>query len=54
MIIGVKVILKQLENHKILERAFATYPNYHLTLTGKIFILIVNCCRRITVYPLMR
>ncbi|XP_071573834.1 diacylglycerol lipase-beta-like isoform X1 [Temnothorax nylanderi] len=34
MIIGVKVILKQLENHKILERAFATYPNYHLTLTG--------------------
>ncbi|XP_011155854.1 diacylglycerol lipase-beta isoform X1 [Solenopsis invicta] len=34
MITGVKVILKQLENHKVLERAFATYPNYHLTLTG--------------------
>lgn len=35
MIIGIKVILKQLENYKVLERAFATYPNYHLTLTGK-------------------
>ncbi|CAL1674387.1 unnamed protein product [Lasius platythorax] len=34
MIIGVKVILKQLENYKVLERAFATYPNYHLTITG--------------------
>jgi len=35
MIIGVKVILKQLENYKVLERAFAMYPNYHLTITGK-------------------
>ncbi|XP_020283723.1 sn1-specific diacylglycerol lipase beta-like isoform X2 [Pseudomyrmex gracilis] len=34
MILGVKIILKQLENYKVLERAFATYPNYHLTLTG--------------------
>lgn len=41
MIIGVKVILKQLESHKILERAFATYPNYHLTITGKNSIQIV-------------
>jgi len=39
MIIGVKIILKQLENYKVLEKAFATYPNYHLTLTGKNFIL---------------
>lgn len=34
MIIGVKIILKQLENYKVLERAFATYPNYNLTITG--------------------
>nr|XP_012219992.1 PREDICTED: sn1-specific diacylglycerol lipase beta-like isoform X2 [Linepithema humile] len=34
MIIGVKVILKRLENYKVLEKAFATYPNYHLTITG--------------------
>lgn len=34
MITGVKIILKQLDNYKVLERAFATYPNYHLTLTG--------------------
>lgn len=34
MITGVKIILKQLDNYKVLEKAFATYPNYHLTLTG--------------------
>lgn len=34
MIIGVKVILKQMEQYKVLERAFAMYPNYHLTITG--------------------
>lgn len=35
MILGVKIILKQLKNYKVLERAFATYPNYYLTLTGE-------------------
>lgn len=34
MIIGAKVILKQLDSHKVLERAFEKYPNYDLTLTG--------------------
>lgn len=34
MIIGAKVLLKQLDQYKILEKAFATYPNYRLTLTG--------------------
>ncbi|XP_032669809.1 sn1-specific diacylglycerol lipase beta-like isoform X1 [Odontomachus brunneus] len=34
MIIGVKILLKQLKHHKVLERAFATYPDYNLTLTG--------------------
>lgn len=35
MIVGAQVILKQMDEYKILERAFATYPHYHLTLTGK-------------------
>lgn len=34
MIIGAKVILKQLESSKVLEKAFNTYPQYHLTITG--------------------
>ncbi|KAH0561596.1 diacylglycerol lipase-beta-like isoform X2 [Cotesia glomerata] len=34
MIIGAKVLLKQLDQYKILEKAFATYPNYGLTVTG--------------------
>ncbi|XP_078053515.1 diacylglycerol lipase-beta isoform X2 [Augochlora pura] len=34
MIVGAKVILKQLKEHKILERAFNTHPNYDLMLTG--------------------
>ncbi|XP_033330758.1 diacylglycerol lipase-beta [Megalopta genalis] len=34
MIIGAKVILKQLKEHKILERAFNTHPNYDLMVTG--------------------
>ncbi|XP_046750668.1 diacylglycerol lipase-beta-like isoform X2 [Diprion similis] len=34
MIIGAKVLLKQLEQSKILTKAFATYPHYNLTLTG--------------------
>ncbi|XP_066586565.1 diacylglycerol lipase-beta-like [Prorops nasuta] len=34
MIIGAKVILKTLNDFKVLESAFATYPNYHLTFTG--------------------
>ncbi|KAK0077093.1 hypothetical protein PV326_010305 [Microctonus aethiopoides] len=33
MIIGAKVLLRQLDHYKILEKAFATYPNYGLTLT---------------------
>ncbi|XP_008558355.1 diacylglycerol lipase-beta [Microplitis demolitor] len=34
MIIGAKMLLKQLDQYKILEKAFATYPNYGLTVTG--------------------
>ncbi|XP_034942156.1 sn1-specific diacylglycerol lipase beta-like isoform X2 [Chelonus insularis] len=34
MIIGAKVLLKQLDQYKILEKAFETYPNYSLILTG--------------------
>ncbi|KAF7989027.1 hypothetical protein HCN44_007337 [Aphidius gifuensis] len=34
MIIGAKVILKQLEQYNILKKAFKKYPNYNLTLTG--------------------
>ncbi|XP_076176575.1 diacylglycerol lipase-beta isoform X2 [Ptiloglossa arizonensis] len=34
MIVGAKVILKQLNNHKILERAFNMQPTYNLVLTG--------------------
>lgn len=34
MIIGAKVLLKQLNQYKVLEKAFATYPHYSLTLTG--------------------
>ncbi|XP_076236236.1 diacylglycerol lipase-beta [Calliopsis andreniformis] len=34
MIIGAKVILKQLNENKILERAFNTYPQFNLMLTG--------------------
>ncbi|XP_043272623.1 diacylglycerol lipase-beta-like isoform X2 [Venturia canescens] len=34
MIVGAKVLLKQLEQYKILENAFATYPHYSLVLTG--------------------
>lgn len=35
MIIGAKVLLKQLNQHKVLENAFKMYPHYNLTLTGK-------------------
>lgn len=34
MIIGAKAILKQLNQHQILEKAFNTHPDYTLTLTG--------------------
>ncbi|XP_023316995.1 sn1-specific diacylglycerol lipase beta-like isoform X2 [Trichogramma pretiosum] len=34
MIIGAKVILKQLDQYKVLETAFKMYPHYDLTLTG--------------------
>lgn len=34
MIIGAKVILRQLREQKILERAFNTHPNYDLMVTG--------------------
>ncbi|KAG8036007.1 hypothetical protein G9C98_004586 [Cotesia typhae] len=40
MIIGAKVLLKQLDQYKILEKAFATYPNYGLTVTD--FVLTVG------------
>lgn len=41
MIIGAKVLLRQLDHYKILEKAFATYPNYGLTLTGKYFPYLI-------------
>lgn len=34
MIIGARVLLKQLDQHKVLENAFKMYPHYDLTLTG--------------------
>ncbi|XP_063983800.1 diacylglycerol lipase-beta-like [Diachasmimorpha longicaudata] len=34
MIIGAKVLLKQLNKYKVLEKAFEAYPHYSLTLTG--------------------
>ncbi|XP_058804009.1 diacylglycerol lipase-beta-like [Phymastichus coffea] len=34
MIIGAKVILKQLDQYKVLENAFNMFPHYDLTLTG--------------------
>ncbi|XP_046490338.1 diacylglycerol lipase-beta [Neodiprion pinetum] len=34
MIIGAKVLLKQLDQSKILTKAFTMYPHYNLTLTG--------------------
>ncbi|XP_014208367.1 sn1-specific diacylglycerol lipase beta-like [Copidosoma floridanum] len=34
MILGARVLLRQLDQYKILERAFETYPHYDLTLTG--------------------
>ncbi|XP_051153410.1 diacylglycerol lipase-beta-like [Leptopilina boulardi] len=34
MIVGAKVLLKQLNQYKILESAFEKYPHYNLTLTG--------------------
>lgn len=34
MIIGAKVLLKQLDQYKILENAFKMYPHYDLTLSG--------------------
>ncbi|OXU20644.1 hypothetical protein TSAR_014395 [Trichomalopsis sarcophagae] len=34
MIIGAKVLLKQLDQYKVLEKAFKMYPHYDLTLTG--------------------
>lgn len=37
MIVGAKVLLKQLDEYKILENAFKMYPHYDLTLTGKAF-----------------
>lgn len=45
MIVGAKLLLKQLEQFKVLEKAFEKYPHYSLTLTGdkiknKIFIEI--------------
>lgn len=35
MIIGAKVILKQLNENKILERAFNNYPQFNLMITGE-------------------
>ena len=34
MITGAKVILRQLDEHKILERAFNTFPQFNLVITG--------------------
>ncbi|KAJ8680287.1 hypothetical protein QAD02_016074 [Eretmocerus hayati] len=34
MIIGARVLLKQLDQYQVLEKAFKTYPHYDLTLTG--------------------
>ncbi|PBC25090.1 diacylglycerol lipase-beta [Apis cerana] len=34
MIQGAKLILRQLDNHKVLERAFNMYPHYDLLITG--------------------
>lgn len=35
MIQGAKMILRQLDNHEVLERAFNMYPHYDLLITGK-------------------
>lgn len=41
MVSGAKYIKKELEEHKILDKAFAEYPDYGLVLTGNYVYAII-------------
>lgn len=50
MIIGAKVLLKQLDQYKVLENAFKIYPHYDLTLTGTLDKRKIYVQRRMTFF----